>query len=109
MVVDLTAGVNWAGSSNTNVGKISYDEESRRIIWRIGFLPLSVYRADAEFNLSLTPSESDRNKILVISPGSLATAIDAVTKGELQRKTQAKTSKLEDDEIAGLSNNGRVE
>ena len=109
VVLDLPAGVSWAGSNNTNVGKISYDEESRRIIWRIGFLPLSVYRADAEFNLSLTPGESDRNKILVISPGSLATAIDAVTKGELQRKTQAKTSKLEDDEIAGLSNNGRVE
>lgn len=109
VVLDLPVGVSWAAGNNTNVGKISYDEESRRITWRIGFLPLSVYRADAEFNLSLTPSEADRNKILVISPGSLATAIDAVTKGELQRKTQAKTSKLEDDEIAGLSSSGRVE
>ncbi len=109
VILDLPAGVNWAGANNTNVGKISYDEENRRITWRIGFLPLSVYRADAEFNLSLTPSEADRNKILVISPGSLATAIDALTKGDLRRKTQAKTSKLEDDEIAGLSNNGRVE
>jgi hypothetical protein len=32
-----------------------------------------------------------------------------VTRAEISHKTSAKTTKLEDDEIAGLSNNGRVE
>ena len=109
IVLDLPAGVQWDGNDNTNVGSISYDPDNRRVTWRLGFLPISVYRADAEFNISLTPTESDRDKILVLSPGSLASATDALTKGSISVKTKAKTSKLEDDEIAGLSNNGRVE
>lgn len=109
VTLDLPAGIEWSAGGSTNVGSISYSQDDRRITWRLGYLPLSVYRADAEFNLSLTPGESDLDKILVISPGSVVTATDAVTKSELRRKTQAKTTKLEDDEIAGLSNNGRVE
>ncbi len=109
VTLDLPAGIEWSAGGSTNVGNISYNQDNRRITWRLGYLPLSVYRADAEFNLSLTPGESDLNKILVISPGSVVTATDAETKSELRRKTQAKTTKLEDDEIAGLSNNGRVE
>lgn len=105
----LPAGINWSGEVNTNVGRISYDDASRLVTWRLGYLPLSVYRADAEFSLNLRPNESDRDKILVISAGSTVKAIDAVTRAEISHKTSAKTTKLEDDEIAGLSNNGRVE
>jgi hypothetical protein len=105
----LPTGVEWTGSANTNVGSISYDNDSRVVTWKLGYLPLSVYRADSEFNISVTPTESDRDKILVISSGSTVKAIDSVTKAEISRRTKAKTTKLEDDEIAGLSNNGRVE
>jgi hypothetical protein len=105
----LPEGVQWAGSSNTNIGTISYDNDSRVVTWKLGYLPLSVYRADSEFNISITPAESDRDKILVISSGSVVKAIDSVTKAEISRKIKAKTTKLEDDEIAGLSNSGRVE
>lgn len=109
VVLNLPAGVEWAGGGNTNVGSITYDADNNQVTWRLGFLPLSVYRADAEFNISLTPTEADRDKILVLSPGSTASATDVLTQGTIIFKTKAKTSKLEDDEIAGLSNNGRVE
>jgi len=105
----LPEGIQWAEFANTNIGSISYDSNSRVVTWKLGYLPLSVYRADAEFNISITPTENDRDKILVISSGSFAKAIDSVTKAEILRRTKAKTTKLEDDEIAGLSNNGRVE
>lgn len=109
VLMSLPAGINWESDSNTNVGRIFYDEDSRVVTWRLGYLPLSVYRADAEFSISLTPKESDRDKILILSPGSIVKATDIITKSEISRKGQAKTTKLEDDEIAGLSNNGRVE
>ena len=105
----LPTGINWESDFNTNVGRIFYDEDTRMVTWRLGYLPLSVYRADAEFSISLTPKESDRDKILILSPGSVVKATDIITKSEISRKIQAKTTKLEDDEIAGLSNNGRVE
>ncbi len=109
VALNLPQGVDWAGSDNTNVGRVTYDQTSRRVTWNLGILPLSIYRADAEFNISLTPTEADRNKILVLSPGGVATAGDTLTKAELTSQASPKTTKLEDDEIAGLSNNGRVE
>ncbi|HOD86828.1 MAG TPA: hypothetical protein PKH52_00930 [bacterium] len=109
VVLDLPQGLEWSGGENTNVGSITYDAESNQVTWRLGFLPISVYRADAEFNISFIPKDSDRDKILVISPGSTVTALDSLTGGRISYKTKAKTSKLEDDEIAGFSNNGRVE
>lgn len=107
--MNLSPKVEWGGLVNTNVGSISYDEDNRVVNWRLGYLPLSVYRADAEFSIEITPTGEDYNKILVISPGSEARAVDAVTKAELVRTTNPKTSKLEDDEIASLSNSGKVE
>lgn len=109
VVMNLAQGLSWDEKANTNVGRILYNEENRSITWRLGYLPLSVYRADAEFNISLTPNEDDRDKILILSSGTTVKAIDAKTKAEINHKTKAKTTKLEDDEIAGLSSNGRVE
>ncbi|MGE5425930.1 MAG: hypothetical protein ACM3PZ_02565 [Bacillota bacterium] len=104
----LPAGIDWAGAGNANAGSVTYDDATRTVKWQLGYLPLSVYRADAEFQISLTPNQADANKILVISGGSQAGAVDADTSSSLIRKLNPKTTKLEDDEIAGLSNNGRV-
>jgi len=72
-------------------------------------LPVSVYRADAEFGISLTPIENDRNKILVLSSGSTVSANDTETQDVIIRKTSPTTTKLEDDDIAGLNNSGRIQ
>ena len=71
-------------------------------------LPITVFRADAEFNISITPSEEDRNKIMVLSSGVKATAVDTKTEDAIEKITGPKTTKLEDDDIAGLSSDGRV-
>jgi len=105
----LPSYIVWDDKASTNVGSLYYDASSRQVIWEIGRLPVSVYRADAEFSLSLTPAETDRNKILVLSPGSIIAAIDTETLADITKQTAAKTTKLEDDDIAGLNNSGRVE
>ena len=109
VVFDLPSNINWDEKNTTNVGNISYDASSRQVIWEIGRLPVSVYRADAEFGISVTPIESDRNKILVLTTGSTVTATDTDTKNQIIKKTSPKTTKLEDDDIAGMSNSGRVQ
>jgi len=109
VVFNLPANVNFDDKTNTNVGSLSYDAAARQIIWEIGRLPVSVYRADAEFGISVTPVEADRNKILVLSPGSTVTANDTETNSLVTKKTGPKTTKLEDDTIAGMNNSGRVQ
>lgn len=109
VVFSLPSYVTWNDQVSTNVGSLYYDNSSHQVIWEIGRLPVSVYRADAEFGISLAPAESDRNKILVLSPGALITATDTETLAVITKRTDAKTTKLEDDDIASLNNSGRIE
>ncbi len=110
VIFNLPANINFDEKNYTNVGSLYYDAASRRVIWEIGRLPVSVYRADAEFNISVTPSTADRDKILVLSPGSTVEALDTETKNVISKKTSAKTTKLEDDDIVNLNNSaGRVQ
>ena len=98
--VKLPEYVDWDNKNRATVGEIKYDEVSQEVRWEIGRLPVTVFQASGEFSISVTPSEDDKNKIMVLLPGSEATAIDDKTKAELSKTTKAKTTKLEDDSIA---------
>lgn len=109
VVMTLPPYVSWEEGQMTNVGRLYYDEANRQVVWEIGRLPVSVYRIDAEFNLGLTPAEADRNKLLIVSPGASISAYDTETRAIIEAKAGSKTTKLEDDDIAGLHNSGIVQ
>lgn len=100
VTVKLPDHVKWGGRETVSAGSIVYDAAKNEIRWDIGRMPITVLEARAEFDISVTPEENDRNKIMVLMPGSVVTAIDDEVNSELQLTTKAKTSKLEDDEIA---------
>ncbi len=100
--------VSFAGKERAAVGAVSYDSANHKVVWQIGRLPTTVYQADAEFNISITPREEDFNKIMVLLSGAVVSAVDSETGGTINKKYSAKTTKLEDDEIASLSSDGRV-
>lgn len=101
--------VEWAQKERTSVGNISYDNANNKIVWQIGRLPTSVYKAEAEFSIRLTPQPDDKDKIIVLLPKSSASAYDSETGDSIAAESGVKTSKLEDDEVASVSNDGRVE
>jgi len=107
--VQLPDYVYYNENSFTSVGNLTYDGNQRKVIWNIGRLPISVSEVNAHFSLAITPSEADRNKILVLSPGATIIAVDNETQEEITKKSGPKTTKLEDDDIAGLSSSGRIE
>ncbi len=94
--------------NDVEVGNMFFDSNTRRVIWEIGLMPTSKYRLDSSFTLSLTPEENDFDKILILSSGSTISAIDTETGSEINLKTGPKTTRLEDDEIAAMNNNGRI-
>jgi hypothetical protein len=108
VVASLPPYVSWDDKSRATVGSIYYDAENHRVIWDIGRMPLNLFRADAEFNISVVPTADDVDKIIVLKPGSRLTAKDTVTGAEIIRITDAKTSKLEDDQIVQQNNDGVV-
>ncbi len=108
VTVALPNYVDWNDKNQTTVGNIFYDSQSRLVTWQIGRLPLTNFKTQAEFNLSLTPSESDRNKILVLLPGAVVSASDTVTNTKITKTSGAKTTKLEDDPIAIQAGNDGI-
>ncbi len=99
--------VSWDDKNRATVGNVYYDANFRKVVWEIGRLPVSVFEADAEFNISITPVDGDRNKVLVLLPGTTAEATDSETGSAISKVGKAKTTKLEDDDIA--VGDGRVE
>ncbi len=108
VTVALPNYVDWNDKNQTTVGNIFYDGQNRVVTWQIGRLPLTNFKTQAEFNLSITPSESDRNKILVLLPGSSISATDTVTNAKITKTSSAKTTKLEDDPIASQAGNDGI-
>lgn len=96
----LPKGIEWDGRNRTTVGTINFDETSRRIVWDIGRLPMDVYEVMAEFNIKTTPTEDNRDRIMVLLFGTDIYAVDTVTNSEIKKTGGAKTTKLEDDDIA---------
>ncbi|KKQ60935.1 MAG: hypothetical protein US81_C0011G0002 [Parcubacteria group bacterium GW2011_GWE2_38_18] len=103
----LPQNVNWDNRNQTDLGTIQYDQTSRKITWNIGRLPITVYKAAAEFNISVTPTEEDRNKIMILLSGTTIYANDNSTNSEIKKVNKAKTTKLEDDQI--FSEDGRIQ
>ncbi|MFA5163412.1 MAG: hypothetical protein WC441_02670 [Patescibacteria group bacterium] len=106
--VTLPAYVNFEEKSSLDTGSLIYDPNNRRLTWEIGRLPLSARRASAAFNISIQPGNDDLDKILILSPGTTAEALDIETQGQITKLISAKTTKLEDDDIANLNNSGQV-
>ena len=98
--VALPQNVVWDYKNRASVGSLDYDEQTNQVVWQVGRLPVSVFKADAEFNVSVTPGDADRNKIMIILPGTVVTAVDSETNTQINKTLKAKTTKLEDDSLA---------
>ncbi|MDD4271821.1 MAG: hypothetical protein PHF50_03375 [Patescibacteria group bacterium] len=98
--VALPNNVSWDSKNRASVGSLYYDGQANQVIWQIGDLPVTVYKADAEFNISVAPSEDDRNKVMIILPGTVVTAIDSETNTQISKTLKAENTKLEDDSMA---------
>ncbi len=96
----LPQNVNYDGRPLASLGSVSFDPTTRKVTWTIGRLPITTYETDAEFSISVTPTETDRNKIMVLVSGSTVSAIDNETQSLISKTLSAKTTRLEDDDIA---------
>ncbi len=105
--VALPNNIRWDGKNRSSTGSINYDSQTNQVVWQIDHLSIMGFKTEAEFNLSLLPQEADRNKIMVILPGTDFTATDLETGVTISKTLKAKTSKLEDDNM--VSGDGVVQ
>ncbi|MEI7498506.1 MAG: hypothetical protein WCK11_04480 [Candidatus Falkowbacteria bacterium] len=103
----LPSYVNWDAKNRADVGTIQFDAATRKVIWTIGRLPITVYKAEAEFNINITPVADDQNKVLVLLPGSTIEGVDVATNSQIKKTLNGKTTKLVDD--AMITDDGLIQ
>lgn len=106
--LDLPAYVIWNNSYKVSAGNLNFDDSAGKVVFNISRWPLGVDKVDISFDVSVIPTESEYNKIIILSSGSKLEAMDVETNTLINKKTDVKTSKLEDDSIAAYNNDGRV-
>lgn len=105
--LSLPPYVAWLDKATATLGSITYDTKENKIVWAVGKLPTMVEEISGEFSIGITPADQDRNTILVLIPGTKVEATDVVTGTVISKATKAKTTKLEDDDIA--NSDGRIQ
>jgi len=98
IVTTLPSYVNWDNKNRTDLGTINYDSSTRKVTWHIGRLSITNTRAEAEFNITITPTSNDKGKIMVLLPGTTVVADDNATGSKINKTNQPKTTKIEDDQ-----------
>ncbi len=106
--LDLPGYVIWDNNYNVDAGNLSYDINNNKIVFTISRWPIGIDKVEVNFSVSIIPTEAEYNRIIILSPGSFLSAIDDKTRAVINKKTEVKTSKLEDDPIANFSSDGRV-
>lgn len=96
----LPENISWEiDGSNKNMGGLNYDGESREVRWTIDSWDAVSEPGIAEFNISITPQESDKDKVMTLLNKAQAEAKDKETKDVINLDSKAKTTALEDDEV----------
>jgi len=90
--------VNFEGNQNISTGSL-FKNQQNEIVWQIARIPISVNQATAEFDISITPKQSDLNKILTLLSEVNLIATDAQTNGQIIKSASGLTTNLDTDPL----------
>lgn len=103
----LPPSAHWGGSTNADLGVLSYDEATRTVTWMVASLPILSGNANATFTVSTTPEDDDVGEFVKLLSGSAFRGTDSVTKSSIQLTGDALTTECEGD--TGVEGKGYVE
>ncbi len=92
--------INWTNSFQVSTGEITFDETTRKIIWKINRLPKNITEATANFGIEFTPTNEDIGKIIKLTNNTTVSAKDTVTNALITKTKNILTSILEEDKHA---------
>ncbi|MCR4312437.1 MAG: hypothetical protein NUV56_04090 [Candidatus Uhrbacteria bacterium] len=93
----LPDGVVWDNFSTADLGSVGYDEGTRAVRWSIATLPDDVQQVDANFSVSVVPTEENLGTYITLTSGSLMRGTDVQTDASLERSADELTTELAGD------------
>lgn len=96
----LPADVTWDNFASADLGSVAYDSSTRTVRWSITTMPDDVQQVQANFSLSVTPTQDDVGTYMKLTTGSILRAQDVETSASLERQSDELTTELPLDALA---------
>lgn len=97
---NLPPDVAWIGTSGVSLGSIVYNETTRLVTWNLDALPKTTVSAEAWFDVSITPKDSDVGAFFKLTNPTSFRAKDAKTLDILERSADILDTELPLDPLA---------
>lgn len=99
----LPKNVNWDSKENHDTGDLTYNKTTRKITWKISKLSKTAKGAEADFNVSITPQDSDIGRVLILVPEVKLTGVDMATGVAINKSAKAITTSFNDPILGQVS------
>jgi subtilisin-like proprotein convertase family protein len=99
----LPRNVNWDNKEFHNTGDVAYSAKARKITWMISKLPKTAQGTEANFNLSITPTDNDMGRVLILLPEVQMIAKDLDTGADISKTVKAITASFNDPILGQVS------
>lgn len=96
----LPRNVDYVAQSTSTAGEMAYDANSRLVTWKLNRLPVSVSRAEVEFEVQLTPMASDDGRFVDLVGDTTFQAYDEDIKENIIQVAKSLDTDLQNDESA---------
>lgn len=105
----LPLWVSWAGLTSPSTEDVSYDASTREVIWHLGTIKaatgVELDKRQASFQVTLTPSASQRGTTVNLTTEANFSALDTWTGNQLTASTEAVTTWLKTDSTYSYGDN----
>lgn len=99
----LPGNVNWDNKESHDTGDVAYSAKARKVTWMISKLSKTADGASADFNLSITPTENDLGRVLILLPEISLVAKDLDTGADISKTVKAITTSFNDPILGQVS------
>lgn len=93
----LPENVSWSNKSEIEAGELKFDEATREISWTLNRIPLDIKELGVNFEITITPSEADKGKLVTLISGSTLQVTDKSTGGTISKTGGTLTTNLDGD------------
>jgi len=101
--LSLPKNVSWDDKNDFDTGSLVYDRSANKVLWKISKLSKTAKGASANFNVSITPQESDFGRVLILVPEIKLSAKDIDVGADINKTVRAITTAFDDPILGKLS------
>lgn len=97
---NLPPDVSWIDQTQIDIGTLEYNDITRLVTWTIDKLPTDIKKAQASFDVAITPDKNDVGAFVKLTNATSVNALDTITRDNLAGALDILTTEMPTDEHA---------